>query len=324
MSDGFLSRIGSDKPEPRKPVGPVVPPSDAYAKAALEGEISHLSGLTQGSRNAELNKSALKLARLPIDREYLRDRLIDACQANGHLGDDGIHMVEGTINSAFDKADRDGPRMVPEREKPSPVVPIGKNVKVPEQVDGGLGNLLLSPSGLRDLPEPEPLIENVLDQGTTALLFGRFGSMKSFTALDWACCVASGKSWQGRATKRARVLYVVAEGISGFAPRVDAWETGWRTKIDDDSMRFYPRPINLLGRDVDALASEVESGGYGLVILDTLARCMVGGDENSAKDAGIVIDSMTHLVHATPGSRGVVLSLHHSGKGGGVRGSSAF
>jgi hypothetical protein len=134
LSDGFLSRIGSDKPEPRKPTGPVVPPSDAYAKKALEDEIKNLSEMSEGSRNAELNNSALKLARLPIDRNYLRDRLIDACQANGHLGDDGIHMVEGTINSAFDKADRDGPRMVPERpEKPTPVSSIGKNVKVPEK-----------------------------------------------------------------------------------------------------------------------------------------------------------------------------------------------
>lgn len=136
LSDGFLSRIGSNKPEPRKPTGPVVPPSDAYAKKALEDEIKNLSEMSEGSRNAELNNSALKLARLPIDRNYLRDRLIDACQANGHLGDDGIHMVEGTINSAFDKADRDGPRLIPERpEKPSPVVSIGKNVKVPERSD---------------------------------------------------------------------------------------------------------------------------------------------------------------------------------------------
>lgn len=136
MSDGFLSRIGSDKPEPRKPTGPVVPPSDAYAKKALEDEIKNLSEMSEGSRNAELNNSALKLARLPIDRNYLRDRLIDACQANGHLGDDGIRMVEGTINSAFDKADRDGPRLIPERlEKSSQVSSIGKNVKVPELPD---------------------------------------------------------------------------------------------------------------------------------------------------------------------------------------------
>ena len=302
----------------------MVPPSDSYAAAALKGEVDNVERAPEGTRNHQLFSSSAALFEL-VNAGALESQTVwtSMTDAGRTAGLEELE-IERTIRSAETKTDGVA-RMVPERpEKPSPASSIGKNVDVPERADSPLGNLLLSPSGLRDLPEPEPLIENVLDQGTTALLFGRFGSMKSFTALDWACCVATGKSWQGRAAKRSRVLYVVAEGISGFAPRVDAWEAGWRTKIDDDSMRFYPRPVNLLGRDVDMLANEIEAGGYGLVILDTLARCMVGGDENSAKDAGIVIDSMTHLMHSTPDSRGVILALHHAGKGGVLRGSSAF
>src|SRR6202035_2917006 len=55
-------------------------------------------------------------------------------------------------------------------------------------------------------------------------------------------------------------------------------------------------------------------GEYSFVILDTLARCMVGADENSAKDAGIVVDAMTQLLASTPGGRGVILGVHHAGK----------
>jgi AAA domain len=69
----------------------------------------------------------------------------------------------------------------------------------------------------------------------------------------------------------------------------------------------------------------VALGGYGLVVIDTLARCMVGADENSAKDCGQVVDALTRLRAATPGGLGVVLAVHHTGKDGKTfRGSSVF
>lgn len=175
------------------------------------------------------------------------------------------------------------------------------------------------------MPDPQPLIENVLDQGTTALLYGKWASSKSFIALDWACSVASGRPWQGRVTKQAPVLYVVAEGVAGFARRLDAWEVGWQTKLQDEWIRFLPMSVNLMTREVDALTDLIASGGYGFIVLDTLARCMVGGDENSARDAGIIVDAITEMMYATPNRRGVVLGVHHTGKDGRtLRGSSAF
>ena len=77
--------------------------------------------------------------------------------------------------------------------------------------------------------------------------------------------------------------------------------------------------------DVNNLMALIDWGGYSFVVLDTLARCMVGADENSAKDCGIVVDRMTRLLACTPGGRGVVLGVHHAGKDGKtLRGSSAF
>jgi hypothetical protein len=77
--------------------------------------------------------------------------------------------------------------------------------------------------------------------------------------------------------------------------------------------------------DVANLAALIAWGGYDFVILDTLARCMVGADENSAKDCGVVVDSMVRLLGHTPRGRGVVLGVHHAGKDGKtLRGSSAF
>ena len=185
---------------------------------------------------------------------------------------------------------------------------------------------ILTRSALLTLPDPEPLIDNVLDQGTTALLYGTWGTAKTFIALDWACSVATGHNWQGRDTEQRRVLYVAGEGAFGFKGRVQAWETGWHTKITDDGLHILPRPVNLTRTvEIGNLCALIDWGGYDFIIVDTLARCMVGGDENSAKDCGVVVDTMTRMLKCTPGQRGVVLGVHHAGKDGKtLRGSSAF
>ena len=119
---------------------------------------------------------------------------------------------------------------------------------------------------------------------------------------------------------------MAGEGAFGYRSRVHAWEVGWQTSVDDEQFSMLPAPVNLLrAADVDELAALIASGGYGLVILDTLARCMLGGDENSAKDGGLAVDALGRVREATPDGRGVVLGVHHSGKDGKTfRGSSAF
>jgi hypothetical protein len=215
----------------------------------------------------------------------------------------------------------DVPPWQPSDEEPYRLNGHGEDVKIPV-----LADRILTRSALRNLPDPEPLIDNVLDMGTTALLYGSWGTAKTFIALDWAASVATGRRWQGRETEQRKVLYVAGEGAFGFKGRIDAWEMGWHTKISDDRFSILPEPVNLTQRrEVDQLMALVTWGGYDVIVLDTLARCMVGGDENSAKDTGVVVDAMTRLLHQTPDGRGVVLGVHHAGKDGKtLRGSSAF
>lgn len=191
---------------------------------------------------------------------------------------------------------------------------------------GGLAGKLLTRGALAELPTPTPLIDNVLDMGTVALLYGKWGTGKSFIALDWAASVATGRHWQNRPTERRRVLYIAAEGAFGLQARVTAWETGWQRTIADGDLSILPCAVNLTDPgEVAELAALVAVGGYGLVVIDTLARCMVGADENSAKDCGQVVDALTRLREATPGGLGVVLAVHHTGKDGKTfRGSSVF
>lgn len=157
-------------------------------------------------------------------------------------------------------------------------------------------------------------------------LYGKWGSLKTFIAWDWAASVATARPWQRRKTVKRRVLYVVGEGAFGFKGRAAAWETGWDTKISDDDLSILPKSVNLTNEmEVLNLMAVIDWGDYGFVIIDTLARCMVGADENSAKDCGVVVDAMTRLLGRTPNGRGVVLGVHHAGKDAKTfRGSSVF
>jgi hypothetical protein len=185
---------------------------------------------------------------------------------------------------------------------------------------------ILTRSALRNLPDPEPLIGNVLDQGTCSLLYGHRGTYKTFIGIDWAASVATGRNWQGRPVAQRRTLYVAAEGAFGFKGRIDAWETGWDKVIADGELDILPHPVNLTrALEVANLTALIGWGGYGFVVLDTLARCMVGADENSARDIGTVVDHLYRLLDSTPQRRGVILGVHHTGKDGRtLRGSSAF
>lgn len=74
----------------------------------------------------------------------------------------------------------------------------------PSALPPTLRDKLLRRSQLADLRQPEPLIEDTLDKRTVLLLAGRNSTGKSFLGLDWACCIATGRPWQGPGGGRAR------------------------------------------------------------------------------------------------------------------------
>ncbi len=138
---------------------------------------------------------------------------------------------------------------------------------------------------LGDLPQPEPLLDDTLDRRTVALLAGRSSTGKSFLALDWACCLATGKPWQGRAVPDpGPVLYVAAEGAYGLHQRVTAWEHAWQRHVAD--LDVLPEPVNLFsGAAVPELRLHVTAKRYRMVVIDTWARSTVGGKENDNSDS---------------------------------------
>ena len=107
-----------------------------------------------------------------------------------------------------------------------------------------LRDKLLRRPQLADLPQPEPLIDDTLDQRTVALLAGRNSTGKSFLALDWACCIATGQRWQGREVATfGPVLCIAAEGAHGLHQRVSAWEHSWGRGTTVDALDVLPLAV---------------------------------------------------------------------------------
>jgi RecA-family ATPase len=57
-------------------------------------------------------------------------------------------------------------------------------------------------------PDPEPLIESVLNKGEKMLVGGPAKIGKTWLALDLATAVASATPWLGFQTRRGRVLFI--------------------------------------------------------------------------------------------------------------------
>jgi hypothetical protein len=207
---------------------------------------------------------------------------------------------------------------------PLPPDPAGEPTPglVPVPARPPLRDRLLTRGALAQLPEPEPLIEGTIDRRTVAVVAGHFGTLKSFVLQDWAASIATGRNWMSRPVHQGPVLYVAAEGAHGLHPRFTAWEYGWHRDIPDEQLEVLPEPVNLL--DAQAVAELCHlATGRALVVIDTLARCMVGADENSAKDMGIAVDALYRLRDATNG--GTIAVAHHTGKDRAtIRGSSAL
>jgi hypothetical protein len=188
---------------------------------------------------------------------------------------------------------------------------------------GSLWERLLTRSQLDNLPDPQPLIHETLDRRTTAMLAGNWGTGKTFLALDWSLCVATGKPWQGRQAEQGPVVYIAAEGAYGIRKRVKSWEVAWHQDVKDDAFYVIPTAVQVGSRDVRQLVDICQELNPSLVVIDTLARCFVGFEENSNSDMGVFVSAVDRIRDSING--GTVLTVHHTGKDGKtIRGGSAL
>lgn len=183
------------------------------------------------------------------------------------------------------------------------------------------GNEILS------LPPQTWKIPNWIPNDSLVLIYAEPGVGKSFFALAFGLEVARGGNWLGTPLTPEPVLYIAGERLSTLRDRSEAWT---RHEEQELPKRFYMpefngRVPNLANADeVEAICLLIKEHGIKLVIIDTYATLTVGQDENTSKEAGLTMASLSKLRAETCG--GTVTVIHHSGKNkaSGPRGSTAF
>lgn len=197
-----------------------------------------------------------------------------------------------------------------------------------EQRKAALKKRLITDEELEDLPDPQWLIDKCLPDGSLGLLYSKPGVGKTFLALDWVLSISSDRAWFDRRVNTGFAVYVAAEGLGGLKKRRTAWKQA-RGITRCPNVRYFRGSVRL--RDPDevrafiALIQDSLGRDVRLIVFDTLARCVVGADENSAKDMGEIVASVD-LIREQTGA--AVLLVHHATKSkeGPVveRGSSAI
>lgn len=170
---------------------------------------------------------------------------------------------------------------------------------------------LISLDQLQQLPPTEIISGTRLVARGLNVVFGPSGAFKSFYTLDAALTIA----------QSASVVYVAAEGAGGLFKRVSAWCE--YNALPAGQIHFICEEVNLLEPAcVAALIKLIKPVNPENVIFDTLARCIPGGDENSAKDMGLVVRNSALIQRQVDTA---ITWIHHSNRAErGERGSGAI
>jgi len=193
------------------------------------------------------------------------------------------------------------------------------------------------------------LIKELIPQTGIGFASGQWGSCKTFSMLDLACCITTGLPFAGREVVRSGgVLFVAVEGgheiesrLQGLVehkliPEADALKvTEHPITVDLDHLPFVwieelpslkgPKGFPRLLKIADAAAQRMkEKFGVELVLLiiDTLNAAADFSDQNDAAEAQKIMNGLNALSTATGA---FVLAVDHFGKSveTGTRGSSA-
>lgn len=172
-------------------------------------------------------------------------------------------------------------------------------------------------------------VEDLLTDGATSVIYGASNSGKTFFAIDLGAHVATGRKWQEKEIEQGAVIYIALEGEQGAKNRIKAMQL--RGILPEGAPFFLCfAPVNLLDpthpRAITRMIeeqSEIAGIPVRLVIIDTLARAIAGGDENSGLDMGDAIKTID-AVRMSTGAH--VCIIHHCGKDAarGARGHSSL
>lgn len=174
-------------------------------------------------------------------------------------------------------------------------------------------------------PDPGWAVTDRIPAVGSVCVYGEPSIGKTAVAVGGACSVATGLPWLGAGIERkGPVVYQFGEGAASAGKRIGAWKIAHGVPLEQRiGVHIWDGPLNLLSpADVDRFIAAIQPIEPVQVVLDTWARGLLGGDENSARDTGLGVASVDRIARAINGN---VWVLHHSNRANsGERGSGAL
>ncbi len=166
------------------------------------------------------------------------------------------------------------------------------------------------------MPPPEWIFHELLQTNSTALLYGPSTVGKTFLILELICALAVQHHGIFRPMQPGRILYISGEGEAGLGIRLKAWEKDRGVLLPPDNPVFVGQAVQIADPKerrlfITAIRKEFGERPPIAIVYDTLARCAVGLDENSAKDMGMLVDGLEQIRVELQSSQ---ILVHHSTK----------
>lgn len=200
----------------------------------------------------------------------------------------------------------------------------------PKQEDKKKGLYYIKAKDIKRNLVAADFVQGLLGDKQLSVIYGRSNTGKTFFATDLAFHVALGEKWRERRVEQGGVLYAALEGTTGINNRIVAFRDNLMIMNKDMPFVVMPCQVDFLRPDgnIDEFISlidqaKAEIGSIRLVVIDTLARALMGGDENSGQDMGMLVYH-ADKIRAITGAH--VCFVHHSGKdeAKGARGHSSL
>jgi len=281
-------------------------------KARYEGSTEGLNDVSGSGRD-------MSMTRMLKDAGFVLPEIIEILTGWDYGSQQGRDQGIRYWQRMWDKPTPDG-EVPPRREEFKQAPP--EDQRTPRLQPVSVGELLAQPS-------PGWLVRGVIPKQGLCVIYGQPGSGKSFLALDLSGALARGAPWFGARVTKSNVIYLAGEGH--LRNRLAAYLAQHGLSPDDlGPMRILQTTINLRDKTGDLFPllielqqTAAEIGPVALVVIDTLAAAMGGGDENESTDMGAMVDAGRRIMGTLNCS---TLYVHHSGKDEtrGARGHSSL
>ena len=243
-----------------------------------------------------------------------------------------------SLREAYTKAPREPLRRprTPDGRSTYESTPMPEDKDAPESEEpetNAFDSLIFSlPQWLARPRNDDWILNGLFRRGELVVLYGAPKAGKTFVAIDLLLSVALGDPWCGERYPNDQsgfVVIAIGEGQNGLdsrlavATKVRDMEPG----AIDSSLRVIPAVPQLYDQSsmlsADRLIEAVKRTGLlpDVLVIDTYARAIIGADENAARDAGVILAALQRIQQQLTCA---VVAVHHAGKGGDLRGSTAL